>query len=332
MSNPVRGMHVVTLVTTGLLAAALHAQVAVGTISGRTCRGPILGYVAYIDISNDRFTPHVTPRDSDPICTSGVAIRKTIDFMYDTGSIVAITANAGAANPPQHCAVPDGLLMHDGDVVNPIQANGPSMYFTDNHRATIAKLTTMPAGVENAVAGTTKQDNDCLGDPQMPGGLLVQNGRPGPCIVPKSLQLAPRTAAGVNGAGTILILVTIGGIEGQSGLITFDMANLMIGLGAVNAVNFDGGGSSAFYWIPSLIDSQNPPESPGLVNMLEAARFPSGLPNPDDLQFQVTKSDISQPLCYCALDQETDCQHGPASGCREVYASLGFTYMEQPKK
>jgi hypothetical protein len=57
---------------------------------------------------------------------------------------------------------------------------------------------------------------------------------------------APRTMAGWTGDGT-LMLVTVDGRQVSSlGMTMVEAADLMIGLGAVEAINFDGGGSTAF--------------------------------------------------------------------------------------
>jgi N-acetylglucosamine-1-phosphodiester alpha-N-acetylglucosaminidase len=54
---------------------------------------------------------------------------------------------------------------------------------------------------------------------------------------------APRTAAGAAANGTV-ILAVVDGIEGSSGPTLYEMAELMQSLGAVEAINLDGGGSS----------------------------------------------------------------------------------------
>ena len=55
----------------------------------------------------------------------------------------------------------------------------------------------------------------------------------------------PRTAAGVTADGALLLLVVDGRQEASRGVSLSELARLMRGLGAVEAVNLDGGGSSA---------------------------------------------------------------------------------------
>ena len=59
----------------------------------------------------------------------------------------------------------------------------------------------------------------------------------------------PRTAAGVTADGHTLILLAIDGRQpGHSlGVALPELADLMLELGAVDAVNLDGGGSTSFY-------------------------------------------------------------------------------------
>ena len=55
---------------------------------------------------------------------------------------------------------------------------------------------------------------------------------------------APRTAVGIKKDGTILMLVVDGRNNNSAGLTLAELATYMLRLGAREAVNFDGGGSS----------------------------------------------------------------------------------------
>lgn len=86
-------------------------------------------------------------------------------------------------------------------------------------------------------------------------GWLVRGGKqyvnasrewPGGPNDPFVRELAPRTGVGVRGDGTGMLL-TIDGIEGTSlaaGCSLWEFANLFLDLGAIQAVNMDGGGST----------------------------------------------------------------------------------------
>ena len=83
------------------------------------------------------------------------------------------------------------------------------------------------------------------------GPMLLQNGKV--CVrsveenIPRDIAVgrAPRTAVGVKRDGTILLLVVDGRSFASSGMTLNELAQYFLRLGAINAVNFDGGGSSA---------------------------------------------------------------------------------------
>ena len=55
----------------------------------------------------------------------------------------------------------------------------------------------------------------------------------------------PRTAVGIGRSGTLLLLVTVDGRQETSvGMSLQELAELMLELGAVDALNLDGGGST----------------------------------------------------------------------------------------
>ena len=61
--------------------------------------------------------------------------------------------------------------------------------------------------------------------------------------------LNPRTVIGQRADGSILLLVTDGrGKNGHTGASAFDLINIMLKYGAVNAANLDGGSSSCMYY------------------------------------------------------------------------------------
>jgi hypothetical protein len=95
-------------------------------------------------------------------------------------------------------------------------------------------------------ASDTKQD-------AFPGSLLVQGGK----NMGSTARVAPdvrhpRTALGVTADGTHLVVMVVDGrMPGYSVGVTLpELADLMIEYGAANAVNLDGGGSSAFVFSP----------------------------------------------------------------------------------
>ena len=83
-----------------------------------------------------------------------------------------------------------------------------------------------------------------------PGTLLVENGQDrGATAQVSPSERHPRTAAGVSRDGRTLLLIVVDGRQpGWSiGVTLPELAQMMLGAGAWNAVNLDGGGSTAMW-------------------------------------------------------------------------------------
>lgn len=82
------------------------------------------------------------------------------------------------------------------------------------------------------------------------GPLLLQNGKVSVRTVEENIApdiakgRAPRTAVALKRDGTLMMLVVDGRSNTSSGLTLPELAQYLLRLGAVDAVNFDGGGSS----------------------------------------------------------------------------------------
>lgn len=170
-----------------------------------------------------------------------------INKFHPPASIVMFTPDWGAATP-----APDGsceMVVIDGVVASitenagntPIPENGyvlrvdPKInnFFAENFivgdTASIS-LEILPYGsIDEAVGG---------------GTVLCRDGK----VFKFTSDIAgrhPRTAAGVSEDGKTLFLVTAEGREANTpGMTQAELAELMLSLGAYNAINFDGGGST----------------------------------------------------------------------------------------
>ena len=77
------------------------------------------------------------------------------------------------------------------------------------------------------------------------GTMLLSNGEKTP-ITHNVSGNHPRTAIGTNADGTVIYMITVDGRQTQSRGISLDtLADICLELGCVNALNFDGGGSTA---------------------------------------------------------------------------------------
>ena len=83
------------------------------------------------------------------------------------------------------------------------------------------------------------------------GPVLVMNGEP--WYNPSGLN--PRTAIGQRGDGAILLLVIDGRQVHSIGATYFDLTDIMLAYGAVNALNLDGGSSTTMYYNGEYVNS-----------------------------------------------------------------------------
>ena len=247
-----------------LLVLALLARTAVAaepvqvtTLAETSAAGPQRIYVARVDLRHPdvelRVPERATPRPGDP---KGMESRlETVpDFARRVGATLAINANfyarlAGA--PPMWTAGQPvdlvGPSVSEGRVVSRAKTGGlghPALLVTRERKARIAcALQKDLAGQDDVVAGVSH--------PPTRGCLLVANGRNEGEKASASLRARhPRTAAGLTADGRELILVVVDGRQAgwSVGMTLTELAALMMRLGARNAINLDGGGSSSFVY------------------------------------------------------------------------------------
>ncbi|MBT3337200.1 MAG: SH3 domain-containing protein [Anaerolineae bacterium] len=195
-------------------------------------------HVMVVDTHYDRMSFLVTPPDNNsdaaPLCA-----RTTTEFMERDGVQVAINGDgyqhvlAGSV-PGVSC--PDGGDLLDpnsytasrGKVYSQRWDSRPIMYINRNNQVT---FNTPKGAVYNAISGDR---------------MLVEKGK-----IPAGLDdtvLEPRTAIGVNSNGRWMVLIVVDGRQpGYSeGCTLTELADMLIKYGGVyNAINLDGGGSSA---------------------------------------------------------------------------------------
>jgi exopolysaccharide biosynthesis protein len=98
------------------------------------------------------------------------------------------------------------------------------------------------------------------------GPLLVRDGRPAADSDPGKYDPGfiakrhPRTAAGVRGDGTVVLVVVDGRHPASSvGMTIREMSDLMIEFGSVEAVNLDGGGSTTMVVKDAVVNNPSDP-------------------------------------------------------------------------
>jgi exopolysaccharide biosynthesis protein len=166
----------------------------------------------------------------------------TSQFAQSTGVQIAINGDGFSpwwANGPfdffPHIGdrvAPAGYAMSEGSVYG--QGSSPTIYFSKSNEASFILGDITPY---NAISGNN---------------MIVLNGVAGDGL--DNTYAAPRTAIGLDGTGTSLILFVADGRQPfySQGATLYEMAQLMIYYGAANAMNMDGGGSSTLVMRNSL--------------------------------------------------------------------------------
>ncbi|MGV9346632.1 phosphodiester glycosidase family protein [Streptomyces spiralis] len=173
----------------------------------------------------------------------------------DADEVVSYNAQWGADTPSGPLGSTEVLLSPDGTIIGtrspaggPLPAGGGSLYGI-GHGAAWLRAHARP-GSRMAVS---MRITDPVGQP-LPGPLetavggsarLLRGGIADPDAARLGTERQPRTVAGVTADGTLLLVVIDGRAKGVSvGATGPEAAALVRSLGAVDAVNLDGGGSA----------------------------------------------------------------------------------------
>lgn len=241
-----------------------------GSIETTAPAGPLRGWWAKIRLDDPRVRVDSTaplPENSPDRSAAEAKLLPVPEWADAHGATLAVNASffgvvdlppvpaRAATDRPRGYVTGDksdirGLSLGTRGLVSPprvIGARGdPALliYPDGRARATYAEEDDL-AGVVCAVAGLGETD-----DRKAPGTLLVEAGRNTGATARVAPQVRhPRTAAGVTADGRTLILLTVDGRQpGHSvGATLPELADLMLELGAHDAVALDGGGSTSFY-------------------------------------------------------------------------------------
>ena len=202
---------------------------------------PMVAHIVVVDLQRPGIGFLVTPGDATEAFP--LKARTTSQFARSTGVQIAIN---GDGFSPWWARGPFDYFPHAGDRVAPLGyalSNGaaygkggsePTIYFSKKGEASFTLGDITPY---NAISGNN---------------MIVVNG-----VAVDGLDnsyAAPRTAIGLDKTGTRLILFVADGRQPfySDGATLYEMAQLMIFYGAVNAMNMDGGGSSTLVMRNSL--------------------------------------------------------------------------------
>lgn len=237
----------------------------VGEIKRLTLTGPISAWWAKVRLD----APEVEVVVTEPLSAAErkdpegaeAKLRTTEEWARAVGAVLAVNANffskslrpAREGEPPGYQAGQPvdllGLSVSGGRLVSsPRTSDGvgdPALVVLRGGEGRVARIDrSMLKEVGWAVAGAGPHE-------KQPGTLLVTDGKnTGATARVQPNNKNPRTAVGVTADGRTLILLVVDGRQPTHsvGVTLPELADLMIELGADDAVNLDGGGSSSFYY------------------------------------------------------------------------------------
>ena len=249
-----------------LIAVPAQAQVALAEISGsHGAAAQFHGYVAFVDYSaRPKIEPVVIRPKSVTACgqtckNPNAPLVTTYEFAQSAGTFLTVNGSFSNSAPSYDVCgclrvwgpVKSGGKLLWGPTERGDEDGNPALLFGRDGRPQIlmAKAADL-LRARDAISGEWKNDNSKL--TPKPGTLLVKNGvTMGESTLPVPEELAPRTAVGLTAGGVMIVVVIEGRLPGFSAGITLpDLASLMAAFGARDAVNLDGGGSTAMIYRP----------------------------------------------------------------------------------
>ncbi|MEM1329760.1 MAG: phosphodiester glycosidase family protein [Planctomycetota bacterium] len=231
----------------------LHGPIRAIEVVLETQDGPARGWIAEVDLSwRDQQGRAVEIEVTGPIDEKEEARLEPTDVWAErVSATLAVNANffgwlGGGMAEVQGLAVSDGLVVSTPRISG--DRPDPAVLFFEADGVVRADATyqgrDLPPGVTEAVAGIGPS-----GTSPVPGSMLVEEGEAtGWTARVEPDQRHPRTAIGVSRDGTRVYVAVIDGRQpGWSVGVTLpELAETMRAIGAWEAVNLDGGGSSAF--------------------------------------------------------------------------------------
>lgn len=180
---------------------------------------------------------------SAPVYSEELPGKKVVDMIASYGAVAGVNAGgfedpkgAGDGGIPKGVVISEGTLRYgDSDATyDIIGMNRDNIFVVGSMTAQRA----LDIGIRDAVSF---------------GPILVVNGEA--TAASSGGGLNPRTAIGQRADGAMLLLVIDGRQSSSLGASYYDVAQIMLEYGAVNAANLDGGSSSVMYYNGELLNS-----------------------------------------------------------------------------
>ena len=219
-----------------LLQSHINSNMAAGLFDGSSLLLSYINLSASVTAQNGAVLPvtHI----NKPTDYYGALLMYTADFNggespYLPVGITAVTVENGAV-------VSKGVSM--GGTIS-IPQNGYILVINDNMTPMLDM--NMNVGETASLSVTGSPSIDGIKTAFGGGTLLLKDGQKTP-VTHAVNGNHPRTAIGTNADGGVVYLITVGGRQQISrGVSLAELADICLELGCVNAMNFDGGGSTA---------------------------------------------------------------------------------------
>jgi hypothetical protein len=216
----------------------LYQGINEATATIQASAGTAYGYVMQINLDAPGIGFTTTPLTAGGSAGGSVETtsQTTAQFLQSTGAQVAINANTFnnccSTTAPANETL-NGLAISNGQLVSPDSAGTADLLLTATNQATmVAGGTANLSGVANAIAGF---------------GYVVQDGvNVASAASGANTASDPRMLVGLSQNDQYLYLVAVdSGSSDGNGVTGAEEANVMLALGAYNAINLDGGGSTS---------------------------------------------------------------------------------------
>jgi exopolysaccharide biosynthesis protein len=216
----------------------IYQGISEATATTQASAGTAYSYVMQINLDAPGISFTTTPLTAGGSAGGSVETtsQTTAQFLQSTGTQVAINANTFNNCCSTTAPAPEtlnGLAISNGQLVSPDSAGTADLLLTANNQATmVAGGTANLSGVANAIAGF---------------GYVVQNGvNVASAASGANTASDPRMLVGLSQNDQYLYLVSVdSGSSDGNGVTGSEEANIMLALGAYNAINLDGGGSTS---------------------------------------------------------------------------------------
>jgi len=128
---------------------------------------------------------------------------------------------------------------------------------------------------------------------------LIQDGVKSPALSTIAIEYFekhPRTAVGKDANGKLVILVVEGRSEDDQGVMLSELADIMLELGCIDAVEFDGGGSSALWYGDRIVNMPSDGQERAVINHLVLVEKEVSIPEKEFNMKGVQKEGTSSNL------------------------------------